>query len=451
MDRAQIILENPKSIQASDLGWIKEKMKQYPYVATYHIWYLRALQLTDYTEYKKELPHHSQYFNQPEYAAKLLLYPIEKSGQADKNSLAEKNLSINETNSVVKTPIEKKSESLSEEFIQKETAEEKDSHISIVENHPTATTIDADTNSPNEKNSTDKTKSETIEQNVTSEEEALAANLRKLGLEHLIPKMQSSTSTPKAQDSIVEIEKIDDSTESVESHNTTSLKEHDNTEVETEELVDQEAQSIKKQETTESHEINPELENKEHSIQEGEDIKEEIPTTVTEDMGFTNEEKSVIENETSEVENSKLETEQKNNLETNTIERADDSEKYKTITDSVLFENKKTFSDWLGLYQKQTTIEPQSVDKQEEAIDNFIENNPKIKIEKDENNSLVDINSIVENDQTISHLMTETLAQLYVEQKKYNKAIEAYEILILKNPEKSSIFADQIQKLKNLK
>ena len=47
-----------------------------------------------------------------------------------------------------------------------------------------------------------------------------------------------------------------------------------------------------------------------------------------------------------------------------------------------------------------------------------------------------------------SYLMTETLARVYLEQKKYQKAIQAYEILILKYPEKSSFFADRIKDVK---
>ena len=47
-------------------------------------------------------------------------------------------------------------------------------------------------------------------------------------------------------------------------------------------------------------------------------------------------------------------------------------------------------------------------------------------------------------------LMTETLARVYTQQKNYEKAIEAYKILILKYPEKSSFFADQIRDLKRL-
>ena len=38
-----------------------------------------------------------------------------------------------------------------------------------------------------------------------------------------------------------------------------------------------------------------------------------------------------------------------------------------------------------------------------------------------------------------SSIMTETLAKIYLEQKKYTKAIQAYEILILKYPEKKVV------------
>ena len=48
-------------------------------------------------------------------------------------------------------------------------------------------------------------------------------------------------------------------------------------------------------------------------------------------------------------------------------------------------------------------------------------------------------------------LITETLAKIYIDQKKYNKAIKAYNILSLKYPKKSSFFADQIIDIKKIK
>jgi hypothetical protein len=84
--------------------------------------------------------------------------------------------------------------------------------------------------------------------------------------------------------------------------------------------------------------------------------------------------------------------------------------------------------------------------KKSELIDRFIENNPKIPQIKGETKPP----AITEIKEDHSSLMTETLARVYLEQKKYQKAIQAYEILILKYPEKSSFFADRISEIKNL-
>ena len=47
-------------------------------------------------------------------------------------------------------------------------------------------------------------------------------------------------------------------------------------------------------------------------------------------------------------------------------------------------------------------------------------------------------------------LMTETLAKVFVKQKKFENALQAYQILSLKYPEKNSFFADQIKEIKRL-
>lgn len=48
------------------------------------------------------------------------------------------------------------------------------------------------------------------------------------------------------------------------------------------------------------------------------------------------------------------------------------------------------------------------------------------------------------------HLMTETLAKVYLAQKNYDKAIKSYQILKLQHPEKSGFFADRIREIENL-
>lgn len=120
-------------------------------------------------------------------------------------------------------------------------------------------------------------------------------------------------------------------------------------------------------------------------------------------------------------------------------------------------EDKFSFNQWLQLTKAKPIVRETETDKKEEIqsekskkmelIDKFIESNPKIIPDKNAPLS----NSVIEaQSQDSSTLMTETLARVYLEQKKYQKAIDAYEILILKYPEKSLFFADRIENIKKL-
>jgi tetratricopeptide (TPR) repeat protein len=117
-----------------------------------------------------------------------------------------------------------------------------------------------------------------------------------------------------------------------------------------------------------------------------------------------------------------------------------------------------SFQEWLQLSRIQPIVrEKESVTtsvtlnetqkKKLELIDKFIETNPKIPAVKQgtSTSTAFDLNK-----EDHSMLMTETLAKVYLEQKKYQKAIQAYEILILKYPEKISFFADRISDIKIL-
>jgi len=85
-------------------------------------------------------------------------------------------------------------------------------------------------------------------------------------------------------------------------------------------------------------------------------------------------------------------------------------------------------------------------DNSSNLIAEFIKNKPKIKPIKNQEKQDISLDSTMEN----TSLMTETLARVYLEQKKYKKAIAAFKILSLKYPKKSSFFADRIKAIKFL-
>jgi hypothetical protein len=85
--------------------------------------------------------------------------------------------------------------------------------------------------------------------------------------------------------------------------------------------------------------------------------------------------------------------------------------------------------------------------KQSELIEKFIIANPRIEPQKDKSYvTNIDISKpFVEEG---GGLVTETLAKIYISQGYYSKAMDIYEKLSLKFPEKSSYFASQIEKVK---
>ena len=116
-------------------------------------------------------------------------------------------------------------------------------------------------------------------------------------------------------------------------------------------------------------------------------------------------------------------------------------------TEIVISDNSKTekysFLDWFDIIDDNE----QQVEKKFDLIDQFIKNSPKIQFSQEKKSEPeIKIGAKIKDE-----LITETLAKIYVTQKKFNKAIKAYEILSLKYPKKSSFFADQIIDIKKLK
>ncbi len=122
-------------------------------------------------------------------------------------------------------------------------------------------------------------------------------------------------------------------------------------------------------------------------------------------------------------------------------------------------EDPHSFSEWLKLTSATPIVRtekkevPSEKQKNFDLIDKFIQDKPKLSpnissktaSEKTENKNLAS-----QYTQSSDALMTETLARVYLQQKNYKKALQAYHILILKYPEKSGFFADQIRAIKKL-
>jgi hypothetical protein len=124
--------------------------------------------------------------------------------------------------------------------------------------------------------------------------------------------------------------------------------------------------------------------------------------------------------------------------------------------EEVVFSKELNFEQWIEILTKGIqTIDSKEIELPKskkviskfDRIDKFLNEKPKITPHKS-NDINIDIakQSVTENDS----VMTETLAKIYVAQKKYTRAIKAYRILSLKYPEKSVFFANQIRAIKKI-
>ena len=152
-----------------------------------------------------------------------------------------------------------------------------------------------------------------------------------------------------------------------------------------------------------------------------------------------------IEVETESAEASASEEVQSEKIEETTVPMASDSieeDKAEEETEAPQL----NYFEWIKQSTKKDVMVSNALETEEQErkfalLDAFLESNPKI-VPSDEIQKIdIEAASSIEDES----LITETMAQLYMNQKQFKKAITAYKALILKYPEKSSFFAIQIQ------
>jgi len=221
------------------------------------------------------------------------------------------------------------------------------------------------------------------------------------------------------------------------------------------ELTSQNSES-EVQPTQEEEILNPEPEAETLVVEEEQDTLTEVELNSTkEDSAETSADKDESESVLSEESNEQLESEE---------------EEEESLTDESI--TGPSFSQWLknlgktngGNISDEEDLEGENeetrgdIAEKIELLDSFVEKLPELKKQSREEGAKSNSSSKTkaegeaegEAEGGSGGLVTETLAKVYIRQKHYKKAIQAYEILMLKYPEKSSFFASQISEIKKL-
>lgn len=133
------------------------------------------------------------------------------------------------------------------------------------------------------------------------------------------------------------------------------------------------------------------------------------------------------------------------------------SEKEESNYEEIKEDETHNFYDWFkrlensqGTRAKEKKPETSKLEDKIELFDSFVNKLPELK-----KNRNVPAPKRAEGkantEAETGALVTETLANVYISQGHFDKAMKAYQILKLKYPEKSSFFADRIQEIKKLK
>ncbi len=119
----------------------------------------------------------------------------------------------------------------------------------------------------------------------------------------------------------------------------------------------------------------------------------------------------------------------------------------------------RSFSEWLNILKQDNAfakssneqVEEKPVKKKKDLIHSFLEQSSakRIRLESTSEESVENVDISLGSVQEHDDLMTETLANIYIKQKQFLKAIDVFHRLSLKYPEKSIYFARRIKELED--
>ena len=224
---------------------------------------------------------------------------------------------------------------------------------------------------------------------------------------------------------------------------------------------------------TESEKITEEVEESQQEFeQEGDKEQDENEIAVAQDLVHELEEDlaesiaaaEVVETESekiAEAEESQQEFEQEQEREK---EREEEKEQSKNLSFGALLRrlshqnNESTSEREVNAVDENSATKPEKpilkseIAEKIDLIDAFVEKLPDLKRRKPSKAEIInapEVKKAADQAEEVT-LVTETLAKVYIKQGHFKKAIQAYEILRLKYPEKSSFFASRILEIKEL-
>ena len=202
-------------------------------------------------------------------------------------------------------------------------------------------------------------------------------------------------------------------------------------------------------------ETKPELKEPENKNKSEQIVKETKPITKVEKSEHKTEKEETTKLETINKIDIPKETEPKTDIldEISKISEKETISDYfeaEEVVETKPIKEEMSFEDWLNFVETPIKLSSENNKEQISLIDKFItaEAEAKIKPKADiapETEQLVKSGEVERDD-----FITETLANIYIKQKLYEKAISAFTKLSLKYPEKNSYFANQIKKVEKL-